>query len=48
MIIGGLAGDLTNKNIPLISALCGGIAAVFTLIAALNREFRAFLAEEPK
>ena len=48
MIIGGLAGDLTNKNIPLIYALCGGIAAVFTLIAALNREFRAFLAEEPK
>ncbi len=48
MMIGGLAGDLTNKNFPLIYAVCGGIAAVFTLIAALNREFRVFLAEEPK
>lgn len=48
MMIGGFAGDLSNKNIPLIYGFCGGIAAVFTLIAALNSEFRAFLAQEPK
>ncbi len=48
MMIGGLAGDLTNKNIPLIYGFCGGLAAVFTLIAALNSEFRTFLAKEPK
>ncbi len=47
MMLGGLLGDLTDKNIPVIYGIGGGLAAAATLIAALSKEFRMFLALEP-
>ena len=44
MALGGFLGDLTSKNMPLIYVICGGTAALLTLIGALNRAFREFLA----
>ncbi len=46
MGLGGYVGDLLNKNIPLIYASCGAIMATLTMIVALNRQFRDFLAHE--
>ncbi len=46
MGLGGYIGDLFNKNIPLIYASCGAIMASLTMLVALNREFRDFLAHE--
>lgn len=45
MMIGGLLGDLTGKNIPLIYGMCGVSAAVVTLAAALSKELRLFLSK---
>jgi MFS family permease len=44
MALGGLLGDLTDKNLPLIYVACGVLAALVTLIGARNRAFRGFLA----
>lgn len=46
MGLGGYIGDLLNKNIPLIYASCGAIMAGLTMMVALNRQFRDFLAHE--
>lgn len=46
MGLGGYIGDLFNKNIPLIYASCGAIMASLTMLVALDREFRDFLAHE--
>lgn len=46
MMAGGLLGDLTDKNIPLIYAACGSIAALITLAFSKNKDFRGFLAGE--
>jgi MFS family permease len=44
MMLGGVLGDLTGKNVPLIYGACGVAAVVFIGAAAANREFREFLA----
>ncbi|MDZ7332231.1 MAG: MFS transporter [candidate division KSB1 bacterium] len=46
MGLGGYIGDLLNKNIPLIYASCGAIMASLTMLVALNKQFRDFLAHE--
>lgn len=44
MALGGVLGDLTGKNIPMLYALCGGAIGASTIIAALSSRVRAFLA----
>lgn len=44
MGLGGYIGDLLDKNIPLIYASCGAIMAILTTIAAMNKDFRDYLA----
>lgn len=44
LAIGGLLGDLTDKNVPLVYAVCGIAAAVSAAIAILRPSARAFLA----
>lgn len=46
MGIGGYIGDLLDKNIPLIYASCGAIMAILTSLAAMNKDFREYLAVE--
>lgn len=46
MGLAGIIADLLNQNIPLIYVSCGAIMTVTTLIAALNADFRRFLAFE--
>jgi len=46
MGLGGYIGDLLDKNIPLIYASCGGIMAILTIIAAMNRDLREYLAHD--
>ena len=47
MLLGGILGDLTGKNIPLIYALCGLSSMAVILTASLSRDFRRFLSAEP-
>ncbi len=44
MALGGILGDLTDKNLPLIFGLCGGLIVVATLLLGLRRPVREFLA----
>ena len=44
MALGGLFGDLTGKNLPLLYGLCGGLIASATLLLGLRRPVREFLA----
>lgn len=44
MGLGGYIGDLFDKNIPLIFGSCGVIMAILTIIAAMNKNFRDYLA----
>lgn len=44
MLLGGILGDLTGTNLPLIYAASGAGATLVILLIALNRNFRAFLA----
>jgi hypothetical protein len=37
-------GDLTNKNVPLVYAVCGLCALLVTLVLGLGRDLRDFLA----
>jgi len=46
MGLAGIAGDLTNKNIPLLFSVCGGGLIVLSTVVLINREFRAFIAFE--
>jgi DHA3 family macrolide efflux protein-like MFS transporter len=41
--LGGVLGDLTNKNIPLVYGVCGGLCTAATLLLATRKECRAFL-----
>ncbi len=43
MALGGVAGDLTGKNIPLVYALCSLLAVLFELTLMLRRSVYAFL-----
>jgi DHA3 family macrolide efflux protein-like MFS transporter len=42
MAVGGVVGDLTGKNIPLVYAVCGGAALLATLLGT-RRNLREFL-----
>jgi hypothetical protein len=44
MALGGFAGDLTNKNVPLVYAVCGALAIVVVFLTASRRESREYLA----
>ena len=44
MVIGGVLGDLMNKNLPLLYGLCGGLIALATLLLGLRRPVLEFLA----
>jgi DHA3 family macrolide efflux protein-like MFS transporter len=44
MAIGGVVGDLTGKNIPVIYLACGLLQVATTLTLATRKECRAFLA----
>ena len=46
MGLGGLVGDLTRKNLPLIYGTCGALMIALTLLAATRAPFRRFLATE--
>lgn len=43
MAIGGIAGDLTGKNVPLIYLICGLLGAMVPLVTTMNREVRDFM-----
>jgi DHA3 family macrolide efflux protein-like MFS transporter len=42
--LGGVLGDLTGKNIPLVYGVCGGLCTLVSLLLATRKECRAFLA----
>jgi MFS transporter, DHA3 family, macrolide efflux protein len=44
LALGGVVGDLTGKNVPLVVLLCSGLALLTTLLLGLRRECREFLA----
>ena len=44
MVLGGVVGDLTGKNVPLIYAVCGGCSLLLTLWLGAGRDLREFLA----
>ncbi len=44
MALGGFAGDLTNKNVPLVYAVCGALAILVVLLTTSRRESREYLA----
>jgi MFS family permease len=46
MALAGWVGDLTHKNVPLIFGVTASLSAISTILLALNRECRAFLAQE--
>jgi MFS transporter, DHA3 family, macrolide efflux protein len=46
MGISGVIADLLDQNIPLIYFACGVIMAALTLLLALSKEFRDYLASE--
>lgn len=48
MLLGGLLGDATARNLPLIFAGCGAGAALVVLAASTSRAFRSFLSEPPQ
>lgn len=48
MGLAGIIADLANQNIPAIFLACGGITAACSLLVALSREFREFMAYETK
>jgi MFS family permease len=43
MVVGGIVGDLTGKNIPLVYGVCGAAALLVSLLG-LRRNLREFLA----
>jgi MFS family permease len=44
LALGGVVGDLTDKNVPLVVLLCCGLALATTLLLGFRRECREFLA----
>lgn len=48
MGLGGVLGDLTDQNLPLLYSICGGAPLLITLVMSRQRQLRAFLSwEEP-
>jgi MFS family permease len=47
MVVGGIAGDLTNKNIPLIYGVCGAAIVVSVLLLGTRRSVQDYLATKP-
>jgi MFS family permease len=45
MALGGILGDLTGKNIPLIFGGCGALSVLVTVALATRSECRKFLAQ---
>ncbi|HSF39568.1 MAG TPA: MFS transporter [Thermoanaerobaculia bacterium] len=43
MALGGVVGDLTGKNVPLIYAVCAGTSVLLVLVFWTLRDFRDFL-----
>jgi DHA3 family macrolide efflux protein-like MFS transporter len=43
MALGGFAGDLTNKNVPLVYAVCGALAILTVLSTTARRKSREYL-----
>ena len=46
MVLGGVAGDLTGKNIPLIYGICGACSLLLTFGLGTRRQVRDFLASD--
>lgn len=46
MALGGILGDATGKNIPLLYTVFGSAAVVLTALVSMSPRFREFLAEE--
>ena len=46
MALGGIAGDLTGKNVPLIYAVCGALSCLFTFIFLHRGGTQEFLARD--
>jgi len=44
MVVGGVVGDLTGKNVPLVYAVCGACALLSTVVLGMRRDLREFLA----
>lgn len=44
MALGGIIGDLTQHNIPLIYGTCGSLMILFSILTAFSPAFRNFLA----
>lgn len=44
MALGGVLGDLTGKNVPLVYSVCGAITVAIVLITCLRRDTREYLA----
>lgn len=44
MALGGVLGDLTGKNVPLVYSVCGAITVVIVLVTCLRRDTREYLA----
>jgi DHA3 family macrolide efflux protein-like MFS transporter len=44
MALGGVAGDLTNKNVPLVIGVCAALTLLATLTLGFRRPCREFLA----
>jgi len=44
MALGGFAGDLTNKNVPLVYSVCGGLSILVILSTTARRSSREYLA----
>jgi hypothetical protein len=48
MGLAGVVADMTGNNIPAIFMACGAIVSIVTIIIAMGREFREYLAFEPE
>jgi hypothetical protein len=46
MALGGVVGDLTNKNVPLVMAVSASLALCVTLFMISSRNCRKFLAAD--
>lgn len=44
MVLGGIVGDLTGKNVPLVYGVCGGLALLVACGVFVRRDLREFLA----
>lgn len=47
MLVGGILGDATSKNIPLVYSACGVLIGLLVLIASMGSGYREFLRWDP-